>query len=201
MKTWLLASILTLFSSIGHAQNLERMAPGELVKNAVEGVIATVESDPAGQTGNVTALSRIVERKFIPFTNFERTTRLAVGSAWSTASAEEQKELFEQFQTLLTHVYAVELTQIISQHVKFTYRPVTLTASATDVVVRTHMIDNGTDEEIDYRLEKTSKGWKIYDINILGAWLSQLYRHQFAEPLARGGPAALIQSLARHNAR
>lgn len=185
---------------MGYAQNLERMAPGDVVKTAVEGVMTTVESDPASQTGDVTALTHIVERKFIPFTNFERTTRLAVGSAWNTASTEQQKELFEQFQTLLTRVYAVELTQIISQHVKFTYRPVTLAAGASDVVVRTHMLNNGEDDEIDYRLEKTSKGWKIYDINILGAWLSQLYRHQFAEQLARGGPAALIQSLARHNA-
>lgn len=200
MKTWLLAGILTLCSSMGYAQNLERMAPGDVVKTAVEGVMTTVESDPASQTGDVTALTHIVERKFIPFTNFERTTRLAVGSAWNTASTEQQKELFEQFQTLLTRVYAVELTQIISQHVKFTYRPVTLAAGASDVVVRTHMLNNGEDDEIDYRLEKTSKGWKIYDINILGAWLSQLYRHQFAEPLARGGPAALIRSLARHNA-
>ena len=185
---------------MGYAQNLERMAPGDVVKTAVEGVMTTVESDPASQTGDVTALTHIVERKFIPFTNFERTTRLAVGSAWNTASTEQQKELFEQFQTLLTRVYAVELTQIISQHVKFTYRPVTLAAGASDVVVRTHMLNNGEDDEIDYRLEKTSKGWRIYDINILGAWLSQLYRHQFAESLARGGPAALIQSLARHNA-
>lgn len=200
MKTWLLAGILTLCSSMGYAQNLERMAPGDVVKTAVEGVMTTVESDPASQTGDVTALTHIVERKFIPFTNFERTTRLAVGSAWNTASTEQQKELFEQFQTLLTRVYAVELTQIISQHVKFTYRPVTLAAGASDVVVRTHMLNNGEDDEIDYRLEKTSKGWRIYDINILGAWLSQLYRHQFAEPLARGGPAALIRSLARHNA-
>lgn len=199
MKILLLVGFLTLWSSVGYTQELDHMAPNELVKSAVEGVMTAIKADPAGRSGDIAALTQVVERKFLPYTNFEHTTRLAVGNAWKSASAEQKKQMFEQFQTLLTRVYAVELTQISDQNVKFKYQPVVMPAGATNVIARTRMLNNGDDDEIDYRLEKTSQGWKIYDINILGAWLSQLYRHQFAEQLARGGPPALIQSLIQHN--
>jgi len=199
MKILLLVGFLTLWSNVGYAQELGHMAPSELVKDAVEGVMTAIKADPASRTGDIAALTQVVERKFLPYTNFEHTTRLAVGNAWKTASVEQQKQMFEQFQTLLTRVYAVELTQVSGQNVKFIYQPVPVPAGATDVIARTRMLNNGDDDEIDYRLEKTPRGWKIYDINILGAWLSQLYRHQFSEQLARGGPPALIQSLIQHN--
>jgi ABC-type transporter MlaC component len=141
-----------------------------------------------------------VEAKFLPYTDFEKTTRLALGEAlWKEATPEQQHELYVQFRALLVRTYATELTQIIGSKVKFQYLPAQ--GSGAQVVVPTHMATNGDDNEIDYRLEKTDKGWRIYDINIMGAWLVVLYRGQFASQLKNGGIDGLIKSLAAHNAR
>jgi ABC-type transporter MlaC component len=168
------------------------------VKTAVEGVLAAVRATPAARDGDLEAISREVEEKFLPYTDFERTTRLAVGEAvWKQATPAQQQALFKEFQTLLVRTYATELTQISGNTVKFTYLPVQ--SSASSLIVPTRMNTNGDDNEIDYRIEKTDKGPRIYDISILGAWLVQLYKGQFAGQLQQGGIDGLIKSLAAHN--
>jgi ABC-type transporter MlaC component len=52
---------------------------------------------------------------------------------------------------------------------------------------------------IDYRMHKTPSGWKIYDINMMGAWMIQVYRRQFAPRLTTEGIDGLIRYLAAHN--
>ncbi len=168
------------------------------VKTAVEGVLAAVRATPAAHDGDLEAISRQVEQKFLPYTDFERTTRLAVGEAvWKAATPAQQQALFKEFQTLLVRTYATELTQIAGNTVKFTYLPVL--GSGASVIVPTRMNTNGDDNQIDYRIEKTDQGLRIYDINILGAWLVQLYKGQFQSQLSKGGIDALIKSLAAHN--
>jgi ABC-type transporter MlaC component len=52
---------------------------------------------------------------------------------------------------------------------------------------------------IDYRVRKTGGGWKIYDINMMGAWMIQVYQQQFARQLSSGGIDGLIKFLEAHN--
>jgi ABC-type transporter MlaC component len=124
-----------------------------------------------------------------------------VGKAWTTATPEQQKQLYEQFQTLLVRTYAASLSQLRDQDVKFRFLPANVPAGTKDVVVQSHVMSNGGDDSIDYRLEKTDSGWKIYDINMMGAWLIQVYQTQFSDQLAKGGVDGLIKFLTEHNAR
>jgi ABC-type transporter MlaC component len=48
-------------------------------------------------------------------------------------------------------------------------------------------------------VHKTDAGWKIYDINMMGAWMIMVYRQQFAAQLQRGGIDGLIKYIAAHN--
>jgi ABC-type transporter MlaC component len=182
-------------------QPAQQLAPVDLVRNAVEGVLATVKSDPQAKSGDVTRIAGLVEAKFLPYTDFLHTTRLAVGAPWKTATPEQQKEVFAQFQTLIVHTYAIELTQISDQNVKFQYLPTGAAGPGGDVVVKTRIQTPSDDDEIDYRLALTPSGWRIYDINILGAWLSGLYRNQFSGRLAQGGMDGLLKALTEHNNR
>jgi phospholipid transport system substrate-binding protein len=199
MRTFLF--LLLALCAHGALAQSERSSPDELVKAVIENVMRSVAQPGATRTADVAELKSVVQQKFLPYTNFERTARIAVGEAWGRASPEQQKQLFEQFQKLIVHVYATELTQISDRNVSFRYKPSHLAPGATDAIVHTSMIDNGEDDAIDYRLEKTASGWRIYDISILGSWLSQIYRHQFAQQLSAGGVAALTESLTEHNAR
>jgi len=188
-----------------HAQTVQpgdlKATPDRLVQAAVEGVIGTIQSNPDTRSGDLTKITAVVQKQFLPYTDFSRTTRLAVGSAWHTATPEQQKQLHEQFTTLLVRSYAVSLSQLREQNVKFRYKPVQAASGANDVVVETRVINNGDEMQIDYRLQRAPNGWKIYDINMMGAWLIEVYRKQFADIVARSGVDGLVKYLITHNAR
>jgi ABC-type transporter MlaC component len=163
--------------------------------------MAAIHADPASRNGDPDRIAALVEQKFVPYTDFRRTARFAAGSAWNTASPAQQDQLFAQFQTLLVRTYAAELNQVRDQDVQFKFLPLAgVPAGATDAVVKTQVINGGDVMDIDYRVTKTATGWKIYDINMMGAWLIQVYRQQFSEQVAKGGINGLLQFLAAHNA-
>lgn len=183
------------------AHAAERTAPDRLVRTAVEGTIATIQADPASRSGDLAAISALVRKQFVPFTDFERTTRLALGKTWGAATPEQQRELVAQFRALLVHTYALSLSQLREQRVDFRYTPVLAGSNANDAVVRTRVLTGGDETQIDYRLNRGPDGWKIYDINMMGAWLIEVYRRQFGDIVARDGVDGLIRYLADHNAR
>ncbi len=65
--------------------------------------------------------------------------------------------------------------------------------------MRTEVVGSGDPIQLDYRLEKTDGGWKIYDVNVLGVWLVQNYRNSFAQEIGNNGVDGLIAKLAERN--
>lgn len=174
-------------------------APVEVVKNAVEGTVGAMKADPAARGGDMAKITQIVEARFLPATNFERTTRIAVGDAWKQASPQQQQELYKQFRILMTRTYAASLAQLGSQDAKFTFNAAG--AGGADALVRSTVTTPGDSQSVGYRLGKIGNDWKIYDIDMSGAWLIQVYQGQFKAQLAQGGIDGLIAFLTKHNAR
>jgi phospholipid transport system substrate-binding protein len=174
--------------------------PQRQVQAAVENVTNAIQANPETRSGDLGKIIGVVQRQFLPYTDFERTTRLALGPAWRDATPEQRQQLFEQFQKLLVRSYALSLAQLREQKVQFHYLPVRPGANPADAVVETRVLNNGEEVEIDYRLARTPAGWKIYDINMMGAWLIDLYRRQFSAIVARSGVEGLLNYLRRHNA-
>ncbi|MEM5430888.1 ABC transporter substrate-binding protein [Cupriavidus oxalaticus] len=206
MKSYALLPLVPLAAVVmvatAHAQAVQPGAsPEKLVQAVVEGVIGTIQSNPDTRAGDLAKITAVVRKQFLPYADFRRTTRLAVGSAWRSATPEQQKQLYEQFETLLVRSYSVSLAQLREQNVRFRYQPSKAGSDASDVVVQTRVITNTDEMQIDYRLQRTAAGWRIYDINMLGAWLIEVYRKQFADIVARGGVDGLVNYLTTHNAR
>jgi phospholipid transport system substrate-binding protein len=184
-----------------HAQQAESRSPDQTVRTTIERVMSAIRSDPGGRAGDPERIYQLVQQHFLPATDFGLTTQYAVGQAWASATPAQRAALVTQFQTLLARTFALQLTQIHEQDTRFTYAPAArLAAGASDAVVKTSVRTEGELMPIDYRLRKTGAGWKIYDINMMGAWMIQVYRRQFAAQLASGGVDGLIKYLAAHNA-
>ncbi|MFC4929895.1 MlaC/ttg2D family ABC transporter substrate-binding protein [Massilia sp. GCM10023247] len=188
-----------------HAQQAEKQAenqsPEQAVRATIERVMAAIRSDPGGRAGDPERIYQLVRQHFLPATDFGLTTQYAVGEAWASATPAQREALVSQFTTLLARTFALQLTQIHAQDTRFTYAPAARPAAgASDAVVKTSVRTEGDLMPIDYRLRKTGDGWKIYDINMMGAWMIQVYRRQFAARLASGGIDGLIKYLAAHNA-
>jgi phospholipid transport system substrate-binding protein len=189
-----------VMAAAAQAQPAATAAPERMVQAAVENVTGAIQANPETRNGDLGKIIEVVRREFLPYTDFERTTRLALGPAWRDATPEQRQQLFEQFQALLVRSYALSLAQLREQQVKFRYLPVRRGANPADVVVETRVLNNGEEVEVDYRLTRTPAGWKIYDINMMGAWLIEIYRRQFSAIVARSGVNGLLSYLRRHNA-
>jgi len=171
--------------------------PDALIKQVTSDVMNAVKSDPALQSGDINRIIALVNQKILPYTDFERTTRLVMGRYWRQASPQQRQQIVEQFKLLLIRTYSGAIAQVRNQQIE--YLPFRADPGADDVVVRTRVVNQGQPIELDYRLGKTPNGWKVYDLNVLGAWLIQAYQQQFAEQVQQHGVDGLIQFLTSRN--
>ena len=172
-------------------------APDALIKEVSTDVIESVKADKSIQTGDVQKVILLVDAKVMPHVNFQRMTASAVGRYWRQATPVQQKGLQDEFKVLLVRTYSGALAQVKDQEVQL--KPMRGGADDTEVVVRTEVRGKGEPIQLDYRLEKTPDGWKIYDVNVLGVWLVENYRNSFAQEISAGGIDGLIAKLAERN--
>ena len=172
-------------------------APDALIKEVSTDVIESVKADKSFQSGDVQKVIALVDSKVMPHVNFQRMTASAVGRYWRQATPQQQKGLQDEFKVLLVRTYSGALAQVKDQSVEL--KPMRGGADDTEVVVRTEVRGKGDPIQLDYRLEKTGEGWKIYDVNVLGVWLVENYRNSFAQEISAGGIDGLITKLAERN--
>ncbi|MFW5332771.1 MlaC/ttg2D family ABC transporter substrate-binding protein [Hydrogenophaga sp. ZJX-1] len=172
-------------------------APDVLVKRISGEVMDAVKADAAIQKGDIGRIVTLVDTKIMPNVNFSRMTSSAVGRYWRQATPEQQKQLQDEFKILLVRTYAGALGEVKDQTLSF--RPLRSRPEDTEVVVRSEVRGRGEPIQLDYRLEKTPQGWKIYDLNVLGVWLVETYRTQFAQEIGAKGIDGLIATLTQRN--
>ena len=175
-------------------------APDALVKRLSSDVLDSIKADKTIQNGDVSRIVALVDQKIMPNVNFQRMTASAVGPAWRQATPEQQKRLQEEFKTLLVRTYAGALAQVSDQTI--VVKPLRAAADDKEVVVRTEVKGRGDPIQLDYRLEKTpgqGSGWQIFNLNVLGVWLVETYRSQFAQEINAKGLYGLFGTLGDRN--
>jgi len=196
IKQLIAAAALTFATSAIAAPATE--APDALVKRISADVIDSAKADKDIQAGNQQKVMSLVETKILPHVDFQRMTALAAGRHWRDASAEQQKLLANEFRTLLIFTYSGALSQIKNETVDF--KPLRASPSDQEVEVRSSVnVQRGDPVTLNYRLAKTPQGWKIFDINVLGAWLVETYKGTFATEIGKSGIDGLIKALAERN--
>lgn len=202
MKTF--SKILTLFMTIGSLAFVQpaiaQEAPDALVKRISGEVLDLAKADKEIQGGNQTRVRALVEDKILPYVDFQYMTSLAVGPDWNQATPEQQKRLTSEFRALLVYTYSGAISQIKDQ--KVTFKPMRADPANTEVEVRSTVAQRRGDlMQLNYRLKKLADGWKIYDINIAGAWLVEAYKSSFAAEIGKNGIDGLIKVLSDKNRR
>ena len=174
--------------------------PDALIRRLSVDVLNTVRADKAIQAGDIDKVIALVDKTVMPNVNFRRMTAAAVGPGWRQATPEQQKRLQDEFKVLLVRTYAGALAQVSDQTVRI--KPMRAAADDKDVLVRTEIVGKGDPIQLDYRLDKTpgeGAGWKIYNLNVLGVWLVETYRSQFAQEINAKGIDGLIDTLVARN--
>lgn len=195
MTRLLAALCVFLIAATAGAQDV---APDALIKRISDEVIEIIKSDKDIKAGNREKINALVEAKVLPHFNFSRMTALAVGRGWPKANAAQKKTLVDEFRTLLVHTYSGALSAYKNEVIEF--KPLHMAAGDTDVTVRTQVKRSGAQPvSIDYSMEKTPSGWKVYDVVVAGVSLVTNYRDTFNAEIREGGVDGLIKALASKN--
>lgn len=174
-------------------------APNDFIDQLSNEVLAEVQKDKAVTAGDIGRISELVDERLMPHVNFERMTALTVGRPWRQATPAQREALMREFRVLLIRTYSNAFAQVRNQKIEM--RPFRGDASQKEVIVRSQVVQPGAEPlQLDYRLERAGDAWRIYDVNVLGVWLVQTYRNQFAQEISASGIDGLIKSLAAKNA-
>ena len=193
LAAWVAAGFVVAGSAFA-----QETSPDLLVKNVTLEVIDIISKDKDIQSGNQKKIIDLVEAKVLPHFNFAAMTRLAVAVNWDKATPEQKRQLTEEFKTLLVRTYSSALSAYRDQ--KFDFRPLRAKPSDTDVTVQVRIAQGGREPvSLEYDMERTPAGWKVYDVRVAGVSLVANYRTEFANEIRNGGIDGLIKGLAAKN--
>ena len=198
-RTWSTLTLGFVFAlGMGGAVYAAEEPADAFIKRVSSDILDAIKSDKSIHNGDVNKIIVLVDQRVMPNVNFLRMTASAVGPGWRQATPEQQKRLQEEFKILLVRTYSGALGQVSDQTIAV--KPLRAAADDKEVLVRTEVRGKGDPIQLDYRVEKTADGaWKVYNMNVMGVWLVENYKTQFAQEINAKGVDGLIASLADRN--
>ena len=198
MKKMTILALGVMLAGAPLGVSAEVQAPDVLIKNTAQEVLAIVKQDKDIQAGSQKRVLELVDAKVLPHFNFTRMTRLAVGKHWRTATEQQKKSLETEFRNMLVRTYTKAFSVYRDQVVQI--KPLKMANDAAEVTVKTVIVKPGTPSiPVDYDMEKTADGWKVYDLIVEGVSLVTNYRSTFAEQIQKDGIDGLIKTLQEKN--
>lgn len=193
-----LAAVVLVTSAAADTALRAEMAPDALIRSISNEVLDRIKADPALRGGDFATRQSLIDEQVAPYVDFDRMTQLSVGYGWRGATPAQREALAREFRTYVILTYSGAMSRVTDEHV--TVRPVSAQLGDDGIVVRTR-IDSSSGEptELDYRLEKTDAGWKIYDVTIMGVSMVETFRDSFVGEISRSGVEGLIRALADKN--
>ncbi len=197
MRQEIVATLAALLA-LGAAQGQEMKPPDVLVKEVTLEVVDLIAKDKEIRGGDRAKMIALINAKVIPHFNFVSMTALAMGQNWNKATPAQKARVTDEFKTLLVRTYASALASYSEQ--KFDFRPLRAKPTDTDVMVNVRVLQTGTQPvPIDYAMEKTASGWKVYDVMVGGVSLVANYRTEFGNIVRESGVDGLIKNLSAKN--
>ena len=176
----------------------QEVAPNVMLQSVTLEVIAAMKQERDLHGGNLKQSASLVETKVLPLFDFSRMTQIAVARNWRLATPEQQAALTAEFKSLLVRTYSTVLSSYRDQVIEF--RSMRSVPADTEVTVKSVVRQSGTAPvAMDYDMEKTPAGWRIYDIKVAGVSLVTTYRDSFSERIRDDGVDGLIKALEDKN--
>jgi phospholipid transport system substrate-binding protein len=204
MKTYIQRSVIkrvtalvliaaTLFIQQAYAENGD---PDNLIRSTSQDILQIIKSDTTGDNRKVRDQ---VETRVMPLADFNRMTAFAVGRPWRTATPEQKAALIKEFRALLARTYLSALT--IYKSASLSFKPARYSDNGEYATVRVEVSTKANAKPIplDFSLEKTAHGWKVYDVAVEGISFMTNHRNQFAPIIASQGIDGLIKQLTERN--
>ncbi len=198
LKALAAAAAAAALLQFGAASAEEMLAADALVKNVTLEIVEIIKADKDIQSGDRKKVVALIETRVLPHFNFHAMTATAVGTNWAKATPEQKARLTEEFRTLVVRTYASSIAAYRNQ--KFDFRPLRARPTDTDVTVQVRVLQSGAEPvKIEYDMEKTARGWKVWDVRVADISLTATYRTEFAIVVRESGIDGLIKTLRSKN--
>lgn len=127
-----------------------------------------------------------------PFFDFEFMAKICLGKKhWMEMSPKNREIYIDRFVERLQESYLEKLDLYTDEEVVVEEAK----RVKSRIYVITHLLTKDDKMEMIYKFRKTSKGWLVYDIEILGVSIVQTYRSQFAGYLRDHSADELLERL------
>ena len=189
----ILGLCFALNAQTGYAASQTDADPSAWLVELMNSVLDDIRKDPALIKAEPTRIRSFVDSRILPYADFLRMTRTAVGPQWRQATGDQRQSLQSGFKELLTRVYSGAFSAVKDYRAELVPSREPL---GDTPIIRTQLVSK-TDKPVSvgYRMKKEEGAWKIIDVNVSGIWMVQNYHSQFGSILANGGIPALIRSL------
>jgi phospholipid transport system substrate-binding protein len=166
----------------------DKSAAKELLKGRLEAVVMVLQSKKHDKESKKKEVVEIVT----PIFDFALMSKLCLGRKhWPGLTADKKERFKEVFIKCLQETYLDQLTLSTNETIIY-HEPL---QKKKKVHIPTDVISKKYKFSILYKLYKTKKSWKIYDVEVEGVSIVSTYRSQFSAILSTGTIDDLIVKL------
>lgn len=176
-------------------------APQALVKNASDEMLKALKDNKAELNQNPDKIYSLVEQILMPYFDFEKMSKLALGKNWRQLDDDQRVKFVEEFRLLLIRTYSTAMLEYTNEEIRML--PFRDDLSRKRVTVPMEVVQPaGPPIPMSLALyENDDNAWKVYDVKIDGVSLVTNYRSSFATQIRNKGVNNLISDLADRNAK
>jgi phospholipid transport system substrate-binding protein len=157
--------------------------------------ILSLLGDPAPKTDARSSERRQLIRKEIDErVDWATVARSSLGRHWARRTRAEQAEFVTLFSRFLAETSIDKFQTNYVELAKIEYLGEKIIDDYASVKARVTLKDQ-IDHPVEFRLQKSGKDWRIYDVLIEGVSLVKNYRDQFDEILAKSSYEKLVADL------
>ncbi|MDH3875967.1 MAG: ABC transporter substrate-binding protein [Desulfobacteraceae bacterium] len=184
----LLYTVLILFVTVQIGWTSDGIEAQAILKTKLDATIAVLQKKDLDTQKKNEQLVAIVT----PMFDFQLMAKLSLGRKyWPGLSEEKKGEFTDLFIKRLRASYLEKISLYTDEKVFFK----TPVQDKRKVRIPTEIISNNNRISMIYKMYKSKKDWKIYDVEIEGISIISTYRSQFDQVLSKGTMDELLQRL------
>jgi phospholipid transport system substrate-binding protein len=184
-------------SDVAPETTTQEEGPRELMTGLSARLFAALDRDRNRDRRQPRLVLPLVDELMSPHFDAEYTARLVLGAHWRAATPEQRERFASALYWNLLRTYAGAVAEWTPD--KLRILPLRADPAALQAVVRTEVARPGASvAAVDYRLHRTAKGWKVFDVIVDGVSYVRSHHDDIDGEVERTGLDAAIARLEKH---